>query len=129
MSKSPKPSLMQLRWFRTFIGTLAAFFAMMFVLPLLYELFSMFTPSVDRATEQRTRSAVLFITNMFAWAVLVLGLLLAWTQRNTYLRREYLHKRVVERRRERRQEARSQQYEKLYGKKRRGPVKPPVKPD
>lgn len=119
MTKSPKPSLMSLRWFRTFIWTLAAFFALMFVLPLTYELFAIFTPTLDQATEARTRSAVLFITNLFAWAVLLLGMLLAWSQRRTYLRREYLHKRVLERRRTRREEARNSQYEKLYGKKRR----------
>lgn len=115
--KEPKPSLMALRWFRTFVISLALFFGILFVLPMLYELFVVITPAMDPSTERSSRSAVQAISNIFSWVALVLGLLLAWRQRQTQLRREYVHKRVLERRRERREEALQAQREKLYGKK------------
>lgn len=119
MSKHESPpSLMALRWFRTFVITLALFFGILFVLPLLYEVFVLVTPPMEPATERSSRSAVNAVSNIFSWIVLVLGLLLAWRQRRTHLRREYVHKRVLERRRQRREEALLAQREKLYGKRR-----------
>lgn len=118
-TRSTKPSMFQLRWFRTFVITLALFFGILFVLPLLYELFVIATPSMDPATERASRSAVQVISNVFSWVILVMGLLLAWRQRQNQLRREYVHKRVLERRKTRRQEVLQAQREKLYGKKSR----------
>lgn len=116
-NKQPKPSLMSMRWFRTFVFTLALFFGILFVLPLMYELFVMATPAMDSSTERSSRSAVQAVSNIFSWVALALGLLLSWRQRQTMLRREYVHKRVLERRDERRRQAREAQREKLYGKK------------
>ena len=118
-NQASKPSLMALRWFRTFVITLALFFGILFILPLLYELFVIVTPTMDPGTERNSRSAVYAVSNIFSWIALVLGLLLAWNQRRTHLRREYVHKRVLERRRQRREEAIQAQREKLYGKKRK----------
>ena len=116
-TSSTKPSLLQLRWFRTCVITLALFFGVLFVLPLLYELFVIATPAMDPATERASRGTVQATSNIFSWVILVMGLLLAWRQRQNQLRREYVHKRVLERRRERRQEMLQAQREKLYGKK------------
>jgi hypothetical protein len=111
------PSLMQLRWFRTLVWTLALFVGILFVLPLLYELFLVVTPAMDASTERSTRRILGATANIFSWVVLVLGLLLAWSQRQTHIKREKLHKRVIERRRERKREALEAQRQKLYGKK------------
>ena len=120
MSKhETRPTLMALRWFRTFVITLGLFFGILFILPLLYEVFVLVTPAMEAATERASRSAVNAVANIFSWVVLVLGLLLAWRQRRTHLRREYVHKRVLERRRQRREEALLAQREKLYGKRRK----------
>ena len=120
MSKQEsRPSLMALRWFRTFVVTLALFFGILFMLPLLYEVFVQVSPAMEPATERKSRSAVHAVSNIFSWIVLVLGLLLAWRQRRTHLRREYVHKRVLERRHQRREEALLAQREKLYGKRRK----------
>lgn len=118
-NQATKPSLMALRWFRTFVITLALFFGILFILPLLYELFVLVTPAMDHGTERNSRSAVHAVSNIFSWVALVLGLLLAWRQRRTQLRREYVHKRVLERRRQRREEALQAQHERLYGKRRK----------
>ncbi|MCL5254532.1 MAG: hypothetical protein M1363_00120 [Gammaproteobacteria bacterium] len=75
------------------------------------------TPAMDPATERTSRSAVQAISNIFSWVILILGMLLAWRQRQTLARREYVHKRILERRRSKRQQAMQAQREKLYGKK------------
>lgn len=118
---STKPSMFRLRWFRTFVITLALFFGILFVLPLLYELFVMVTPVMDPSTERSSRSAVQATSNIFSWVTLVLGLLLSWRQYQTMTRREYVHKRVLERRHSKRQQALQAQREKLYGKKTKKP--------
>lgn len=124
------PSLMTLRWFRTFIVSLALFFVILFVLPLLYELFVTFTPPMDVSTERTTRRIMMLVSNVFSWVVLFLGLALSWRQRRTQMRREYLHKRVLERRQDKRREAeqaRIAHHEKIYGRKPRD--KTQKKPD
>ncbi|RUO28788.1 hypothetical protein CWE12_10775 [Aliidiomarina sedimenti] len=109
--------MFELRWFKTFIWTLATFFAILFVLPLAYELFVIATPEMDASAERNSRQLVQFTSNIFSWVALFLGCLVAWNQRQTHIRRERLHKRVIERTREKRRQAREAQYEKLYGKK------------
>lgn len=118
MSKTAKqPSMFDLKWFRTFIWTLATFFTILSVLPLGYELFVLATPEMDASTERNSRQLVQFTSNVFSWVALVLGCLLAWNQRQTHIKREKLHKRVIERQREKKRLAREAQYVKLYGKK------------
>lgn len=116
-TKNTKQSMFAIRWFRTFIWTLALFFTILFVLPLAYEVFVIATPPMDQSTEQSSRSIVQATSNIFSWVALLLGLLLTWQQRQTHIRREYLHKRVIERRHEKRRQAVQAQREKLYGKK------------
>lgn len=101
--------------------TLATFLIILWVLPLVYEMFVAITPAMDASTERSSRSLVNTISSIFSWVALVLGGLLAWRQWQTQSRREYLHKRIVERKKERKMAQKAEDLrkkkERLFGKK------------
>lgn len=101
--------------------TLATFLIILWVLPLVYELFVAITPEMDSATERSSRSIVTTVSSIFSWVALVLGGLLAWRQWQTLRRREYLHQRIIERKKERKKAQKAEDLrkkkERLFGKK------------
>lgn len=106
-------SLISLRWFRTLVWTGGLFLFILFVLPLIYEIWASLTPAVDSMSQRRYESAVSAVSNVFSWVVLLLGCLLAVRQYKTQSRREYLYKRIRDRRKERKAEAAQAQRERL----------------
>ncbi|MGX5913750.1 hypothetical protein ACR0ST_03360 [Aliidiomarina sp. Khilg15.8] len=111
-------SLTSLRWFRTLLWTGILFLLILFVLPLIYEIWTSLTPAVDTSSQRRYEGAVSAVSNVFSWVVLVLGCLLAMRQYQTHRRREYLYKRIRDRRKERKAEAAQAQRERLAANQR-----------
>ncbi|RUO26024.1 hypothetical protein CWE09_04670 [Aliidiomarina minuta] len=101
--------------------TLATFLIILWVLPLVYELFVAITPAMDPATERSSRSIVDTVSNIFSWVALFLGAILAWRQWQTQRRREYLHQRIIERKKERKKTQKAEDLrkkkERLFGKR------------
>jgi ABC-type glycerol-3-phosphate transport system permease component len=112
------PSLTSLRWFRTLLWTGVLFLLILFVLPLLYEIWASLTPAVDANSQRRYESAVSMVSNVFSWVVLLLGCMLAMRQYQTHNRREYLYKRIRDRRKVRKTEAAQAQRERLAANQR-----------